>query len=374
MKKYIAYLLLITNQCFAGIDEGKLAYYTQNYATALKELVPLAEIGNAEAQGILGDMYFESNGLNQDVVKALELYKKSAIQGNDTGIRGLLKMEGQYYTTLLEDFMPLAEAGDKNAQLIIANFFYQKSDYNAAIIWFRKSAEQGQTDAQFRLGLMLEGGKGTLKSVYEAADWFLKSAIQSEKNNPADDMSIGVISLGDLLVQILEQNPEHKGYWFTNPTAQRGIAWSYSSKNSSESIKWFLKAAQQGDISSQKELAQRYYIGNLVAQNYREAFYWFLKAASLGDSFSQSTMAGFYSEGFASIPKNLVLAHMLYNLAGISKRSKSISQQRDEITALLTPEQLDEAQELATKWKIGTPIPTATKTYPSQPKSQRRKK
>lgn len=375
MKKYIACLLLITNQCFAGIDEGKLAYYTQDYATALKELAPLAELGNADAQGILGNMYFEGKGLNKDLVKALEWYKKSAIQGVGTAIRGLLAMEQeQNYTTLMEDFMPLAEVGNKNAQLIIARFFHSKTDYDNAIIWFRKSAEQGQTDAQFDLGLILERGEGTLKNMEEATDWYLKSAVESQKVNHEKDISIGSASLGRVLVQMLEENPQHKGYWYSNPIAQRAIGWAYSSEKSSEAIKWFLKAAQQGDISSQKELASRYFTGSYVTQNYREAFYWWLKAASLGDSFSQSTMAEFYTEGFASIPKNLVLAHMLYNLAGVSKNSRKIAQHRDEITILLTPEQLDEAQELASKWKVGMPIPSTTKTYPSQSKSQKRKK
>lgn len=383
MKKYIAYLLLISNQCFAGIDEGKLAYYTQDYATALEELAPLAELGNAEAQGILGDMYFEGKGLNKDLVKALEWYKQSAIQGVDTAIRGLLTMQQeQNYTTLMEDFMPLAEVGNKNAQLIIARFFHNKTDYANAIIWFRKSAEQGQADAQFELGLMLERGEGTLKNVEEATDWYLKSATESEKINPEKDINMGMVSLGRVLVKILEENPQHKGYWYSNPIAQRAIGWNYSSKSSkktSEAIKWFLKAAQQGDISSQKELAGRYFTGHDVAQNYREAFYWFLKAASLGDSSSQSMMAGFYAEGFASIPQNLVLAHILYNLAGISSNNpksaiRSLNRKRDEITVVLTPEQLDEAQELASKWKVGMPIPSTTKTYPSQPKSQKRKK
>lgn len=380
MKKYIAYLLLISNQCFAGIDEGKLAYYTQDYATALEELAPLAELGNAEAQGILGNMYFEGKGLNKDLVKALEWYKQSAIQGVDTAITRLLIMEEeQNYTTLMEDFMPLAEVGNKNAQLIIARFFHNKTDYANAIIWFRKSAEQGQTDAQSELGLMLENGRGTSKNVEEAADWYLKSATESEKINPEKDINMGMISLGRVLVKILEENSQHKGYWFSNPIAQRGIAWGYYPEKPSEAIKWFLKAAQQGDISSQKELAERYFTGRDVAQNYREAFYWFLKAASLGDSSSQSMMAGFYADGFASIPQNLVLAHMLYNLAGVSNNRprvvvRGINKKRDEITVVLTPEQLDEAQELASKWKVGMPIPSTTKTYPSQPKSQKRKK
>jgi predicted methyltransferase MtxX (methanogen marker protein 4) len=65
---------------------------------------------------------------------------------------------------------------------------------------------------------------------------------------------------------------------------------------------------------------------------------------------------------------------MLYNLAGAKSYRTAITNQRDEIALLLTPNQLDEAQELASKWKIGMPIPNTTKTYPLTSKAQRRKK
>ena len=337
--------------------------------------MPFAEDGNPDAQAILGEMYFEGNGLNKDLVKALEWYKKAAIQGDSSSMSALLLMDEQKdYTTLLEDFSPLAEQGNKHAQLIVADFFYShKKDNNTALTWFRKSAEQGQPEAQFRLGLMIENGQGILKNDEEAADWYLKSALESEKLTFG--ISMGVASLGKLLIKILEENPHHNGHWFSERIAQRGIATAYTiSKTPSKAIEWFLKAAEQGDIESQKELAARYFIGRDTTQNYRKAFYWFLKAASLGDATSQFDMAGFYARGFASIPKNLVLAHMLYNLAGAKSYRTAITNQRDEIALLLTPNQLDEAQELASKWKIGMPIPNTTKTYPLTSKAQRRKK
>ena len=64
------------------------------------------------------------------------------------------------------------------------------------------------------------------------------------------------------------------------------------------------------------------------------------------------------------VKKNLVLAHMLYNLAAVNGE-KTAKDNRDGITSQLTPAQLNEAKELASKWVKGQPLPTITKTYPS---------
>ncbi len=48
----------------AGYDEGWAAYIRGDYATALKELRPLAEQGLAKAQAILGFMYDQGNVLD----------------------------------------------------------------------------------------------------------------------------------------------------------------------------------------------------------------------------------------------------------------------------------------------------------------------
>ena len=50
----------------ADYDAGKTAYDRGDYATALKELKPLAEKGNAKAQSNIGLMYVKGQGVPQD--------------------------------------------------------------------------------------------------------------------------------------------------------------------------------------------------------------------------------------------------------------------------------------------------------------------
>ncbi len=364
MKWYALGLLLVMGsaslQCFAGLEEGNNAYYREDYETALKEFMPLAEQGNAKAQSKLGKMYYNGQGVKKDYANALDWYKKSALGGDSNAQVEISFMHSEgHYNSLLEDFLPLAEQGNMQAQFIIGDFFFN-TNQDKAIIWFRKSAEQGQPEAQFRLGMMTEKGQGTLKSNEDAADWYLKSATQSNMPN------FGSVALGKLLNQMLIQNKQQEGRWFLTIGGQKSLAMEYSSKNKTESALWYLKAAEQGDLESQKAIGGMYLNGRGVIQDYRQAAHWFLRAAGQGDAHSQLIMAEMYENGIGTT-KNIVLAHMMSNLASV-KGNTEATNKRKELTLLLMPTQLAEAQELASKWKVGTPLPTTTKTQPNSSK------
>jgi len=60
---------------------GYQSYLRGDYAAALEEWRPLAELGDAEAQYNLGVMYDEGASLEKDLNKAAEWYRKAAEQG-----------------------------------------------------------------------------------------------------------------------------------------------------------------------------------------------------------------------------------------------------------------------------------------------------
>src|SRR5579864_924144 len=76
-----------------------------------------------------------------------------------------------------------ANAGDPAAQ-VEAGAMYAvgrrgvKVDLKAAAMWFRKAAEQGNVDGQFKLGAMYEHGRGVDADATEAANWYRKAAQQ----------------------------------------------------------------------------------------------------------------------------------------------------------------------------------------------------
>ena len=58
---------------------------------------------------------------------------------------------------------------------------YDKSgNYAKAAEWYRKSAERGYAEAQFRLGFMYEYGKGVPKDIKEARIWYKKASAQGD--------------------------------------------------------------------------------------------------------------------------------------------------------------------------------------------------
>lgn len=69
----------------ADFDAGMAAYKSGDYATALRELRPLAEQGNAEAQRHLGHLYLKGLGVPQDYKEAIRWYSRAAEQGRKVG-------------------------------------------------------------------------------------------------------------------------------------------------------------------------------------------------------------------------------------------------------------------------------------------------
>ena len=64
-------------------------------------------------------------------------------------------------------------------------------DYEQALRWYRKAAEQRDAWAQFNLGVMYDNGKGVPKDYKEALRWFRK-ACQTGKRNGAEQPRLHV--------------------------------------------------------------------------------------------------------------------------------------------------------------------------------------
>src|SRR5436305_327733 len=101
----------------ADLDIGVAAYNRGDYATALRELKPLAEKGMAPAQFNLGDMYLFGKGVPQDDKEALRWYRLAAEQGHP---RAQFNLGSRYAT------------GDGVRQ-----------DYVKAYMWLSLAASQG---------------------------------------------------------------------------------------------------------------------------------------------------------------------------------------------------------------------------------------
>jgi TPR repeat protein len=87
------------------------------------------------------------------------------------------------YAAALDEWIPLAEAGDSRAQYQLALMYYRgeglPQDYEKAALWYRRAAERGDVDAQLNFGLMLAQGLGVTQSYFEAFKWFELAVINA---------------------------------------------------------------------------------------------------------------------------------------------------------------------------------------------------
>lgn len=82
--------------------------------------------------------------------------------------KGIEAYEAGDYAAALQEFRPLAEAGNSTAQFNLG-WMYESGegapqDYEEAAKWYRKAAEQGNASAQYRLGWMYYTGQGVPKT------------------------------------------------------------------------------------------------------------------------------------------------------------------------------------------------------------------
>lgn len=112
---------------------------------------------------------------------------------------------------------------------------------------------------------------------------------------------------------------------------------------------WYRRAADQGNAMAQNNLGALYRQGLGVPQDYQEAFRWFLRAAEQGNGGAQNHVGLMYYKG-EGVEKDLVQAYMWAYLAAQQGVDPSL-QALDFLAQEMTPAQIEEAIDLAGKWK-----------------------
>jgi TPR repeat protein len=91
-------------------------------------------------------------------------------------------------------------------------------------------------------------------------------------------------------------------------------------KDEVEAVRWYRKAADQGDAGAQSNLGFCYANGTGVAKDEVEAVRWYRKAADQGDAGAQSNLASCYAYG-KGVAKDEIEACAYWNLSGITFES-----------------------------------------------------
>jgi len=195
-----------------------------------------AQAGNADMQCMLGNLYFQGQGVEQDINKGMEWVVKSA------------------------------EGGSKYGQYVLGMAYLHgkgvESSEEKGYMWLRKAAEQGEPNAQNMVGGFYLVGKVVEKDYQEAVKWFELSA---KGGNMRAYTQLGF-------------------FWKRNGEPQK----SFSN---------FLSAAKMGDAEAQNEVAWMLYTGEDVPQDLPQAFEWAQKAVKQGYSYGYGTLGEMYYKG-----------------------------------------------------------------------------
>ena len=117
------------------------------------------------------------------------------------------------------------------------------------------------------------------------------------------------------------------------PNMQCGLGTHYcdinEGKMNRKAVRWFAKAAKQGNVEAMYRLGECYADLYGVRNNDRKAFLWFKRAANRGHEEAMWNVGLFYQRGIG-VKKNLDLAAEWYDKAGRHDKAKRLRNGEDE--------------------------------------------
>ena len=215
-----------------------------------------AEQGSAQAQFNLGLSYYKEEGVEKDYCKAMYWFGKSAEQGDADAqlhIGRCLEETNACNVEIVAAYRKSAEMGNPEAMCFLGEWYQYGEkglpiDAKLKFRWWRKAAEKGYYQAQYKIGDCYDWGRGIEEDKREAIKWFKRSA--------SKDYIPAVYVLGLC-------------YYYGN-----GIR-----KNKKEALKYFKRAAKY-DYAAAICMIGDYYYDDI--DDKEEAVRYYKRAAELG--------------------------------------------------------------------------------------------
>lgn len=135
------------------LEEEAMNYYMQgNVKKSIILFEEAADLGNAEAQNALGEIYYYGSGVRKDYRKAFFWLQKAAEQG--------------------------VAAAQVNLGVLYEGGLSVEQNFDKALFWYQKAAYQNYPIGQGNLGMAFLCGMGVEKDEEKAVYWLEKAAAQ----------------------------------------------------------------------------------------------------------------------------------------------------------------------------------------------------
>ncbi len=270
----------------------------QNYDEAFKWFTKSSENGNLQAQYNLAVMYENGEGTKENLDEAIKWYKKSSEQGNNDSIEalkelGIYEQDNEELVVFVDD----EEEKQEEKKEEINEFYktalqaYKNNDYKKAFEYFTKSAENGNSKAQYNLAAMYENGEGTKENLEEAKKWYKKSAEQGNNDSieALKELDINEQDNEELVVFVDDEEEKNN----SNELLELGNKYYNGigvKQDYKKAFEHFKKCAENGNSQAQCNLAKMYEKGYGVKEDFEEAVKWYKKSAEKGNKYAKDSL------------------------------------------------------------------------------------
>jgi len=203
---------------------------------------------------------------------------------------GMEAFRNKDYQKAFREWKASAEAGQAEAQFDLGVLYAQgrgvQRDLTEAAGWYRKAAEQGNAEAEFALGQMYSRGWGVPRDEVDAMRWF-QMANDPDSDGPPTDWAL-IEGYG------MEQDQKQAAYWYQlaadkgHAEAQFNLGRLYATgegvpHDEEQALRWVRASASQGFAPAQARFGMRYASGNGIGQDDRLAYFWLTLAFLHGE-------------------------------------------------------------------------------------------
>ena len=229
-------------------------------------------------------------------------------------------------------------------------FYYDETNHQEAVRWYRKAADQGHIEAQLALGQCYRSGFGVEKDENEAIRWFSNAVEQcrqaADQGNAEAQLFLGKCYMEGWGVK---EDKKEAVRWYRKAAdqgfarAQYELGFCYNigenqyygygvKKDDKEAARWYRKAADQGYAKAQYALGKFYAGGFGVEKDNREAVRWYRKAADQEHAEAELALGDCYTYGWG-VPKDYEEAYRWYRKVA-SRNDRFFSVVADRIDKL----------------------------------------
>lgn len=255
----------------------------------------------------------------------------------------------------LEEKIELAEEGDEDMMEQLAMAYLNGDDEvdvdpEKAVYWFTRLAELDNAAAQFNLGLLCAKGCGMGRNFETAVNWLKKAAENGDDDAPGLIEKLKKAATAEKIVSTGDAQAQAdlaEVYMFignslnqADPDADYAIAFEYAQKSAAQNngdglwvlalayehgrgverdvdkaIECYRKGAELGHAPSQHSLACYYIRGDVIEKDHEKAFALCMKSAEQGYGLAMRDIGLAYQFGYGGVEDDLSLAIKWYEKA-----------------------------------------------------------